>query len=197
MKITEVEYAADIRSLKQHLNVNGSEKIGDVEGMSVYVMGLGNGSCYFLYDQLTEAYLSYVAVDREVTDGYAHLRQLENIAGIKGSLSTLMFFLTKKKNMKFVITDEEPLTNAGLNWIVNTIKSGRKLFMFKDQNGNMIDLDSLSKEWENSRIDPDYNGKISIFIETIVGNQFAGIFETKRNGILMPMYRIFKDSSLD
>jgi hypothetical protein len=195
MRIDEITYGSGIQSLARVLNINNSTKIGTCDNIDVYKMDLGNGTCYFLYDPDIESYLSYVAVDQIVSNGYLHLRQIENVSGIKGSVSTLMYFLTRNKNFRFVISKEEPLTIDGLRWVISTISSDRKLFNFKDSSGQPPDVDDLKKEWENSRIDPSYSGKITIFIESINGNSFNNIFESN-TGLLHRMYRIFKDVDL-
>jgi len=192
MNITEVVYGSG-------LDISKSTKIGTVDGLEVFQMDLGNGTCYFLFHPGDQTYLSYVATDNKKTNNYLHLRQIENVSGIKGSLSALMYFLTKKQNFKFIITNNEPLTVNGLNWIVRTINSGRKLFNFTDINGQSLDIKKLTKEYEDSQIDPQYQGKISIVIESHSGNGFNKIFESfeSYDGLLMPMYRIFKDEDLD
>ena len=189
MNITEVAYGLG-------LDVSKSTKIGTVDTLDVYQMDLGNGACYFLFHPRDEIYLSYVATDNKKTNNYLHLIQIENVSGIKGSLSALMYFLTKKQNFKFIITNNEPLTVNGLNWIIRTINSGRKFFNFKDINGHSLDIEKLTKEYEDSRIDPHYEGKISIVIESHSVNRSDKIFESY-DGLLMPMYRIFKDEDLD
>jgi hypothetical protein len=197
MRINEITYAYDIQSLKQHLDISTATKIGTVELLDVYHMDLGNGNCYFLYNPATKEYLSYVATDHNVTDKFLHLRQIENISGEKGAISTLMFFLTRKKNFKFVIEKSEPITSSGLNWVIRTIASGRKLFIFTNNNGQPLDIDALKKEWEESRIDPEYEGKISILIESINSTGYDMLFEYTITGLLLPMYKIFKDKDLD
>lgn len=197
MRINERTYAYDIQSLKQHLDISTATKIGTVELLDVYHMDLGNGNCYFLYNPVTKEYLSYVATDHNVTNKFLHLKQIENVSGEKGAISTLMFFLTRKKNFKFVIEKNEPMTYSGINWVIRTIVSGRKLFIFTDNNRESLDIDALKKEWEESRIDPDYEGKISIFIESINSTGYDVLFENTTNGLLLPMYKIFKDKDLD
>lgn len=195
MRIDEITYGSGIQSLKRSLNIDNSTKIGTCDNLDVYEMDLGNGTCYFLYDSSTETYLSYVAIDKNISNGYVHLRQIENISGIKGSVSTLMYFLTRNKNFRFVISKEEPLTIDGLRWVIATISSNRKLFNFKDSSGQSLNVNDLKKEWEDSRIDPGYSGKITIFIESVDGNSFNNIFESE-TGMLHRMYRIFKDEDL-
>jgi hypothetical protein len=192
MNITEVAYGLG-------LDVSKSTKIGSVDNLDVYQMDLGNGVCYFLFHPIDQIYLSYVATDNKKTNNYLHLSQIENVSGIKGSLTPLMLFLTKKQNFKFIITNTEPLTVNSLNWIIRTINSGRKLFDFKDINGQSLDIKKLTKEYEDSWLDPQYQGKIFIVIESHSGNGFNRLFEPfeSYDGLLMPMYRIFKDEELD
>ena len=191
MNITEVAYGLG-------LDISKSTKIGSVDNLDVYQMDLGNGVCYFLFHPIDQIYLSYVATDNKKTNNYLHLSQIENVSGIKGSLTPLMLFLTKKQNFKFIITNTEPLTVNSLNWIIRTINSGRKFFDFKDINGQSLDIKKLTKEYEDSWLDPQYQGKISIVIESHSGNGFNRLFEPfDHTGLLMPMYCIFTDENLD
>lgn len=195
MKIDEIEYSSGIRSLENVLDISNADMLGAIEGLHVYAMDLGNGTCFFLYDMKESKYLSYIAVDKNMSDGHSHLRQLENISGVKGSVSVLLFFLTRKRDMKFILTMNEPLTSQGLEWIVKTINSGRNLFHITDIEGKPIDIISLKNEWENSRIDTEYKGKISILIESTTGNSYDKLFE-EQHGLLLCNYYILKDKDL-
>lgn len=196
MKLDEITYGSDIASLTPHLDIKQSALIGHVDSMEVYEMDIGNGICFFLYDPKDTNFLSYVASDRKRTNGFLHLRQIENVSGIKGSISSLMFFLTRKKGLRFVITSQEPLIYTGLKWVGSVISSNRQLFKITDHAGVLPDIASIEDEWEQSRIDPSVKGTISIFIESSGNKEYNGIFEST-SGMLTPVYRIFKDPILE
>jgi hypothetical protein len=196
MKIDEIEYASDIQSLALQLTVDNSTHIGNVDNQQVFQMNLNNGVCYFLYDANNQTYLSYVASNKQIIDGYHPLNQIENISNIPGSVSTLLYFLINNKGIKFIISAGEPLTNKGLAWVIKTIQSDRGLFTIKNQNGESVDPKALEAEWEASRTDSSYQGKISVIIESTGKESYNNIFEPN-NGLLKIPYRIFKDKSLD
>ena len=98
--------------------------------------------------------------------------------------------------MKFIISASEPLTDKGLVWLIKGIRSDRELFTIKNQSGGPVDPNVLSAEWESSRTDPSYQGKISVIIESTSKENYSNIFEST-TGLLKSPYRIFKDKSLD
>lgn len=196
MKINEIEYASGIQSLASHLTIDKSNHIGNVDSQQIFQMDLGNGVCYFLYDPNNQTYLSYVASSNQTENGYSPLNQIENISGTPGSVSALLYFLINNKGMKFIISSNEPLTDKGLAWLIKTIQSDRGLFTIKDQSGISIDTKELSAEWEETRTDPSYQGKISVIIESTGKENYSNIFESTA-GLLKSPYRIFKDKLLD
>jgi hypothetical protein len=195
MKINEIEYSSGIQSLMKHLDPKKSKLIGHVDTHEVYEFDLGNGTCFFLYNQNNDTVLSYVAIDNEITNGHRHLRQLESAVSKKGYISTLLYFLTRKQNLKFIVSNNEPLTQKGLNWIISSILSNRKLFTMRDQHNNTIDVKRLYDEWENSR-NSEAEGEISIFIESSDNKSYNKIFE-ESSGLLQNMYRIINDNEME
>ena len=195
MRINEISYGSGIQSLKKYLDPSKSTLMGYVDGHIVYSFPLGNGTCFFLFDQNQEILLSYVAIDDNVSNGYCHLRQLENVTGVKGSISTLMYYLTNEKKLKFVITKDEPLTHDGLKWIISIINSSRALFKIHDQYGNNPEPKKLDDEWMSGK-NENTEGSTSIYIESTMKKAYNEIFESP-SGLLMNCYRILKDNDLE
>lgn len=196
MKINEITYGSGIQSLAPYLKIDFETIIGVVDNLEVYKQSLGNGTAFFLVEPNQKNILSYVATDNKSTDNFLHLKLIENVYGIKGSLSALMYFLTKNQGLKFMITAQEPLTRTGLSWVNSVLLSNRQLFKFTDQTGNIPNINNISDEWEKSRINPEYKGKIEIFIESNILDSIHKIFESEK-GLLIPLYRIYKDMDLE
>jgi hypothetical protein len=196
MKINEIGYASGIQSLASQLTIDNSTHIGNVDNQQVFQTDLNNGMCYFLYNANNQTYLSYVASNNQVVDGYHPLNQIENTSNIPGSVSTLLYFLINNKGIKFIISAGEPLTDKGLAWLIKAIQSDRGLFTIKNQNGEPVDLKALEAEWEASRTDSSYQGKISVVIESTGKESYNNIFKSN-DGLLKTPYRILEDKSLD
>lgn len=188
MRVDEIEYASGIRSVAQHLSVEKATHLGMVDNHNIYEQDLGNSTAYFLVDN--DNILAYVALDDQ-----HRLKQLENITKIAGAVTTILYFLTRKKGYKIVIDKTEPLTLDGLNWLVKLIISDRNLFKITDQSGNSPSIDDIKKEWEDVRTGKKQNGEIGIVIEN-TGIDVTRIFEDAPIGLLKPAYKILHDSSL-
>jgi hypothetical protein len=194
MRINEITYGSGIQSLTQYLDTSKSDLVGHVDSHQVYSFNLGNGTCFFLFDDTQQRVLSYVAISKDNTSGYIHLRQIENVSGVKGSISTLLYYLINEQKLKFVITKDEPLTHSGLKWIISAIQSSRSLFRIRDQDGNAPPA-KLYDEWIRSK-NENMEGSTSIYIESTERPVYNKIFEAP-SGFMKNSYRILKDNELE
>ena len=189
MKICEIDYASGIPPL--HIDLAQTIQVGTIENQQVFGIEDSQNEIYMFI--VAEKVTTYIAVSKQEINGHHCLRRLENISAPKGSITALCVFLISKKNYKLVIDKSEPLTYAGLNWIVKLIQSGGRGMKISDEFGKMPDVNSLVKEWENTRI--NYSpGSTSIFIENknIPG---APLFETY--GFVKPAYKFLYDLKID
>jgi hypothetical protein len=164
--IKEIMYSSSIASsehIVKALNPSTDNNIGVIDHHPVYIMDGGNCIVIYIANSVNQIQ-SYAIVEKKLNDGYYVLRQLENVAKKSGIIMALLQFLASE-NIKLIIRHDEPMTQHGLKWIIKLINDPQGLDIH-DGSGNPIPVSDLVDEWNNSRLDPSYQGKISIVIES-------------------------------
>ena len=96
----------------------------------------------------------FLVIDGQVTaflgfnNGY--LTNIKNFTENSGVVRALIGCLVHKHRQKISISEDEPLTKDGLDWLIRLIQSPRGLSI-TDQHGNQIDTIALKQEWVAAR----------------------------------------------
>lgn len=115
-----------------------------IEGEHLYHHIENQINFYFLINDQQEL-LAYVASKKSI-NGYDSLIRLEKLVKTDG-LITLIIIGLVSSGKKFIIEKDEELTYFGLEWLCKSIKSNRHGLKITDQNGNLVDVSDLRKEW--------------------------------------------------
>lgn len=187
MRIYEIDYASSIPPLKLTQEaIDQAHQAGTIDQQPVYV--IDDGAHVFAFMKQDHKLASYVVISSQDQDGYHDLSRMQNLTGVKGSITALLVFLHGKFGVKFRIPAHEPLTWEGLTWLKKMIKRGRG-FHIHDAAGEAIDIHKLDAEWNMARVTEKVCAT-EIFISQIAHNR--QIFETWR-GPLQPAYRYIHD----
>jgi hypothetical protein len=118
------------------------KKDGEIEGYDVMKIDSGSQLIYFLASN--NEVLSFIGFE----NGY--LKNIKNVSKQSGVVRALMGYLVHIKKITIKISPSEPLTPSGIKWILHFIKNPQGL-VITDQQGNEINQNELSKEWEVAR----------------------------------------------
>jgi hypothetical protein len=153
--------------------------IGDIEGNDIVMISKGNQTVYILkVDDRATAFIGFEG---------KNLKNIKNFTETPGVIRALIGYLVHKKNMKIVVSPNEPLTLDGLKWVTKLITDPRGL-VIKDHAGQDIDPIQLKQEWQTAKKTgtPGTTG-ITISENIQFGNKIRQS-ELKRNtdSLLMP-----------
>lgn len=187
MRINSVDYASSIPPLKlSQEEIDHAHEAGTIDQQPVYL--IDNGTHVFAFIKEDHKLASYVVISSQAQDGYHDLSRMQNLTGVKGSITALLVFLHGKFGVKFRIPTHEPLTWDGLTWLKKIIQRGRG-FHIHDEAGKPIAVHTLDAEWNQARI-TGQAGSTDILIHQI--NHNREIFDTW-NGPLQPAHRYLHD----
>ena len=142
--INEIDYADKLDSSSISIDnfIKAGNIIGNIEGNDVVMLSKGNQTIYIL--KVDDKATAFVGFDGK------NLKNIKNFTQTPGVIRALLGYLFHKKNMKIVISPNEPLTAEGLKWIIRLINDPRGLDI-KNIDGGEIDPIQLKQEWKNAR----------------------------------------------
>ncbi|VVC05194.1 Uncharacterised protein [uncultured archaeon] len=167
MKINEIMLANVLPKGNPNAKFSNEIKFDIVDGITIFIAH--DADTFVLFTRGKEKKISaYIVLDKKQEGEYIPLIRIQKFVPTKGLISIIILALLRK-GFKFIIRSTEELTPDGFRWISNIIKNGWTMFQITDQNGNLIDMDALEKEWEIARVatraDKKPSGKTSILIE--------------------------------
>jgi hypothetical protein len=179
--LDEIDHADALDSSATSPNdlMQSGKVIGDIEGNDIVMISKGNQTVYILkVDDQATAFIGFEG---------KNLKNIKNFTETPGVIRALIGYLVHKKNMKIVVSPNEPLTLDGLKWITKLIMDPRGL-VIKDHAGQDIDPIQLKQEWQTAKKTgtPGTTG-ITISENIQFGNKIRQS-ELKRNtdSLLMP-----------
>lgn len=142
--INEIDYADKLDSSSISIDnlIKAGKVIGNIEGNDVVMLSKGNQTIYIL--KVADKATAFVGFDGK------NLKNIKNFTQTPGVIRALLGYLVHKKNMKIVISPNEPLTAEGLKWVIRLINDPRGLDI-KNSDGGEIDPIQLKQEWKNAR----------------------------------------------
>ena len=195
MKINEIVYASGIQSISGRLDPALAGHAGYIENYEIRIQVFPDSAAVLLLDA-AEKILAYMVI-QEVSTNVMRLRQIENVSNIPGAIVSIIYFLSKKLNFKVIVDKTEPLTSKGLDWVVKIMANNRNMFIITDLDGNPPDIDTIKKEWEDSRADASHVGEYGIIIEsTALPNGNTQMFEDTSATILKTAYQLMHNRLL-
>lgn len=117
------DYAADINMREMpDFNPRYAKVVGTFDGMDVWLTKYFTGYLTFAFrtDETLDAFI--ILKDEQYKDAYPLTRIWSS--GKKGYVTALILFLLRKKQVKLILTHDEPLTDDGWRWLSNSIERG-------------------------------------------------------------------------
>jgi hypothetical protein len=142
--LDEIDHADALDSSTTSPNdlMQSGKVIGDIEGNDIVMISKGNQTVYILkVDDRATAFIGFEG---------KNLKNIKNFTETPGVIRALIGYLVHKKNMKIVVSPNEPLTLDGLKWITKLITDPRGL-VIKDHAGQDIDPIQLKQEWQTAK----------------------------------------------
>ena len=145
--VTEIDYTAGVEGLDFNSSnvIQNSELAGDIDYCDVWMFaGRGQQMYYFKSDDKIDA---FVVIEDNPTDGYYHLRGVNNISKKHGHVTALIGFLTHRLKMKLKISKFEQLSTLGFSWLKSLLLAKGRGLTITDQSGKFPDVEKLESEW--------------------------------------------------
>jgi hypothetical protein len=142
--LNEIGYADDLddSNFSTDRLLKLGKVVGQIEGNDVMMASGGSEKVYFLVvDNQVSAFLGF---------RNNQLKNIKNFTNAEGVVRALIGFLVHKKGQKLIISQDEPMTPAGLKWISRLIKSPRGLTI-TDQNNEPVDVETLEREISSAK----------------------------------------------
>lgn len=192
-RLDEIGFASNIQMPNfSSVDISKLSPIGYIDNEDVFVINEPTYDVYFF--KQNNQISCYVALGSQIINGYKDLIRVHKINNApKGAITTLIMFF-RKNGIKIRISDTEPLTHQGINWLIKLIQNPRGL-KITNQSGNAIDVKSLHNEWVNA-FNTNIDGPTSIYIEgKIVKHDLLEKWDGK--GVLRPSFRYLHDEFND
>lgn len=142
--MNEIDHAdaLDSSNISPNTLMQSGKVIGNIEGNDIVMLSKGNQTVYIL--KVNDQATALVGFEGK------NLKNIKNFTQAPGVIRALIGYLVHKKNMKIVVSPNEPLTSDGLKWIIKLIKDPRGL-VIKDRVGKDIDPMQLNQEWQTAK----------------------------------------------
>lgn len=180
--INEISHAHELSDLTDDIDsiLPSSTLLGKIDHLPVYCYRIGQQELFFL---LLDGRMAALVLVTDQTD----IRAIKSNIKKGGAITALVAFIVRQLQRPLSVRDDEALTDQGFQWLYNIIKSGGRGLTFTDQNGNPIDVDALTIEWQRAKM-TDAAGPTKIVIE---GNVMA--IPNINEGLLLPKTRYLGD----
>jgi len=182
--VFEIGYSAAVcpMSTSESDIVLNSTMVGDIDGRDVYLFSTNLEEMYFYLDNTKKTIDAFVTIEKQKTNGYRHLRGIQNITGKPGCVTALVGFLVHMQKLKLKIASNEELTPGGYRWLKSFILRKPRGITITDQNGQFPDIVELDTEW-NKFHTAFGHGPMEIVLES--DNRL--VFNTKKENQLLMM----------
>lgn len=187
MKLSEIvkvkeDFAIDIPKQFPDFDPKYSAIVGSIDAREVWGSRCWKNKDVFAF-RTNDKVDAFIAIDSSNENGPYYMNRAwcdESLRG-KGLITALLGFFTKKLQNKLYITDDEPLTPDGFNWIYKLIKSPHG-FKIHNGNGKFIDAEEFKLTWEKAK-STNSNQSMSVVIENhrrgpLFGNLPNTMFES-------------------
>jgi len=163
------DYAISIPNENISFDPKWAKIVGTIDSQDVWASrGIKNHIIFaFRNNEKTIAYI--IINEHPINDCYPLVR-IWSSGTQKGLITALVGYVTKKQNLKLVITDKEPLTPEGMQWLVKLIQNPRG-FNITDQSKNPVDIHQIQHEWQLAKNTGKPEGNTNIFIEHIIKDE--------------------------
>lgn len=145
------DFAISIPKQFPDFNAKHAKIVGSIDSRDVWGSRCWKDKDVFAF-RTGEQIDAFIAVDISNVNGPFCLNRVwcsEDQRG-KGLITALLGFFTKKMNNKLLISDDEPLTPEGFNWLYKLLKSPHG-FNIHDGTNKLLDPEEFKLKWEHAK----------------------------------------------
>lgn len=191
VKIRE-DFAIGIPEQYPDFNESYSGIIGSIDARDVWSTRCWKNKDVFAF-RTNNDLEAFIAIDTSNSNGPYYLNRAwcnSKYRG-RGLITALLGFFTKKMQNQLHISDEEPLTPDGFNWLYKLVKSPHG-FAIHDGKGGHIDAEEFKSKWEASK-EAGQPQPMTIVIENFRSGKLFG----NAAGTLWESIQYIGDSEID
>lgn len=139
------DHAIAMSSSLPDFNPRYAKIIGTMDGKDVWLTRFFGEEYNTFAFRDGEDLLAYVVIGKEKVGNSFPLVRIWSSGQVAGAITTLVRFVLSKLRLKLIITDDEPLTKQGWNWLIRATERG-KLKAYNAATKKQLSGDDLKKD---------------------------------------------------
>lgn len=125
LSVFREDHAIAMSSSLPDFNPRYAKVIGTMDGKDVWITRFFGEEYNTFAFREGEDLLAYIVIGRDKIDDAFPLVRIWSSGQITGAITTLVRFVLSKLQLKLIITDDEPLTKQGWNWLIRATERGK------------------------------------------------------------------------